>query len=510
MGLTSYVMNTGVGLLELIDTVERRPSKMQEKVLRKLLYKARRTAFGKHFRFSNMLLTYDMVAEFQKQVPIHDYNKIFNDWWSRSLEGEADVAWPGTVNYFALSSGTSGASSKYIPVTTDIQQSMRKAAFNVFAAARKFNIQDEVLLKNWLTIGGSATLKKHNSSWVGDLSGINSLKPPFWVKNFRKPGIEVARLENWEDRTDAIMKHAHEWDVSSLVGIPSWVQLTLEKIIDYHGINNIHEIWPNLSLFVTGGINIEPYLHSFEKLLGKPIDYLDTYLASEGFLAYQSTPGDSSMKLLLNEGIFFEFIPFDEHNFDENGQVKTGVSPLTINEVEKGVDYALLISTSAGAWRYLIGDVVRFSDVEAYKIHITGRTSQFLSVCGEHLSVDNLNHAITKVNNQYNFDFSEFSVGAVPKEGHFHHEWFIGSDQAYDEKLIASLIDDELKQLNDDYKAERGAMLRPPKVNLIPPHLFLEWKRQKGKLNGQSKVPRVLKGDRLEAWKEFVTQKSSC
>lgn len=476
----------------------------QEKVLIKLLTNASYTEIGRKYGFANSLKHDSIVESFKSSVPIYDYETIYNEWWSRSLQGASNVSWQGNVKYFALSSGTSGAPSKYIPITKEMQKSIRRTSFDVLRSTYKFNMTTKLLMKNWLTIGGSATLTPVNTSMVGDLSGINNLKSPFWVQRFKKPEMKIAKLKTWEERQDAIVKNAPNWDISILVGIPSWVQLTLERIVDHYSLDHIHQLWPNLSLFTTGGVALDPYRKSLDNLLGQPIHYLDTYLASEGFFAYQNDLTDNSMKLVLDEGVFYEFVPFGPETVDESGKVKDGVQTLRIDQVEEGVNYALLISTCAGAWRYQIGDTIRFTDVKNHKIIITGRTSQFLSVCGEHLSIENIDQAISRIKVKHNLNITEYAVGATPAESHFRHEWYIGTDQNYDAQSIANLLDEELKSLNDDYRTERSAMLRSPKVNLIDSSLFLQWKKSKGKLNGQSKMPRVIKGDMREDWVSFV------
>lgn len=476
----------------------------QKRHLKKLLRTAEDTMFGSHYDFYSILNSSDPVKAFQKNVPIHNYEEIYEKWWSKSLEGATDVAWKGGIKYFALSSGTSNDSSKYIPVSEDMQRSMKKGAVKIARSIRRFGVPYHVFFKEWLTIGGSASLSRIQNSLVGDLSGINSLDTPMWVRPFKKPGLEIAQLKTWQERTEAIVKHAPEWDISTLVGIPSWVQLTLEKVIEHHNLNNIHELWPNLSLFVTGGINFEPYRSSFRELLGREIAYMDTYLASEGFFAIQQTPEDTAMTLITDGGIFYEFIPFNAVNFDEMGKLSADAPVLTLDEVKNGQEYAIVVSTCAGAWRYLLGDTVLFTDVSNNKIRITGRIGQFLSVCGEHLSINNLNTAIAQVCQKHGINIKEFTVGATPCDGHFRHEWYLSHDSQLSEETIAQLIDDELMILNDDYKAERGAMLRKPVVHVVPHDLFLDWINDRGKMNGQSKVPKVFSREKLEGWQKYV------
>ncbi len=496
-------------MLDMVETPKGTPMNQQQNVLHKLLKKSQQTAFGKTYEYPQILKSPFPYREFKNRVPIHDYDQMFEKWWSRCLEGEKNVVWKGTVKYFALSSGTSGAPSKYLPVTSDMQQAMRRAAFRIFSGLKNFPISNDLIFKDWLMIGGSASLETHNQSLVGDLSGINSLNPPIWLKKFKKPGIEISKLKSWEARTEAIIEQAPNWDVSIISGIPSWVQLTLEKVIERYELDDIHQIWPNLSLFIGGGVCFDTYRDSFNQILGKPIDYLDTYLASEGFFAYAKSPHDDAMNLILNDGVFYEFIPFDEQNFDSDGKLKPSAKAYTIEEVDVETDYALVISTCSGAWRYLIGDTIKFTDLDSMKIKITGRTKHFLSVCGEHISVDNLNRAISNLNSKFNLGIDEFTVGAKPTGGHFAHEWFISSKVIRDPNQIASLLDKELMALNDDYRAERGAMLGAPEVHLIPNRLFQSWQKIHGKMNGQSKISRVMKGEIFEKWKDFVNRKQS-
>lgn len=482
------------------------PQLQQERVLRSLLKRAEHTAFGQHFGFGHMLAAQDIVSAFQRTVPLYDYDRLFNDWWHRVLAGESDVCWRGTVKYFALSSGTAGATSKYIPITTDMRRSMRASALRMFSCLPKYHVPASLYTRDWLAIGGSAQLEQlETGAYAGDLSGINAKRPPMWVRGYYKPGTRIARLPHWDERVAAISELAPKWNVGIILGIPSWVQLTLERIIADHGLSNIHELWPNLQVFVSGGVAFEPYRWSFEQLLAHPLIYQDSYLASEGFIAYQNRPGTHAMHLQLHNGIFYEFIPFTEAHFDEAGQLRPTARVLTISEVERGVDYALLISTNAGAWRYLIGDTVRFTDIERSEIIITGRTKHFLSLCGEHLSVDNMNHAIQQVERNYQLSIPEFTVGGVRAGSHHAHHWYLGCDEPTpDIAELTVALDQALQQFNDDYGAERSAMLAPPQITILPVRRFYEWQRRLGKLNGQSKIPRVMRGERWQAWRAFV------
>lgn len=505
----SKLVHKGMTLARQLDAPWPTPMQLQHRSLLNLLRKAERTDFGTHYHFNDIITASNPVLEFQRSVPIHDYNRIFDEWWHRQLEGEANVSWRGKVKYFALSSGTSEAKSKYIPITPDMRRSMRHAALKMFACLPKYNLPPSFFTKDWLMIGGSASLQDLGHCHAGDLSGINASKPPIWVKKYYKPGTAIARLKNWDERVEAITELAPSWDIGVLTGIPSWVQLTLERIIERYKLNNIHELWPNLKVFVTGGVAFEPYRKSFESLLAHPLIYQDSYLASEGFIAFQSRPGTSAMRLQLNNGIFFEFVPFNEQNFDESGMPLANAKALTINEVEEGVDYALLITTCAGAWRYMIGDTVRFTDKRRSEIVITGRTKHFLSLCGEHLSVDNMNKAIQLVESALNVRIKEYTVSGKKTEGHFAHHWYIGCDDEVPAEKLAQALDDYLKEVNDDYGAERSAMLRPPQVDIIPNERFYDWQRFTGRMNGQSKFPRVMRKEQFAEWQAFVAEKES-
>jgi len=278
----------------------------------------------------------------------------------------------------------------------------------------------------------------------------------------------------------------------------------MEMIIERYKLNNIHEIWPNLSFFVHGGVAFEPYKHGFEKLLGKPLIYIETYLASEGFIAYQSRQDAEAMKLVTNEHIFLEFVPFDNKNFDADGNIIDKPEALMIHEVEEGKDYALLLSTSAGAWRYLIGDTVRFTDKEKCEIIITGRTKHFLSLVGEHLSVDNMNKAIQMVSEELNISIPEYTVVGEPHGNFFAHHWYVACDDRAAAIDIRNKIDTSLKEINDDYAVERVSALRDVYLDILPESTFMEFMKLKGKIGSQHKFPRVLKGKMLADWKQFL------
>jgi hypothetical protein len=281
--------------------------------------------------------------------------------------------------------------------------------------------------------------------------------------------------------------------------------MCMELVIKRYKLNHIHEIWPNLAFFVHGGVSFEPYKHGFEKLLGKPLIYIETYLASEGFIAYQDKQHAKGMRLVTNEHIFLEFVPFDDTNFDHDGNIVDKPEALMIHEVEEGKDYALLLSTTAGAWRYLIGDTVRFINKENCEIIITGRTKHFLSMVGEHLSVDNMNKAIQLVSDELNVSIPEYTVVGKPHGNFFAHHWYVACNDHVTGDVLIEKIDAALKALNDDYAVERTSALKEVHIDILPESKFMAFMERKGKVGGQHKFPRVLKGKMLEDWHTFLS-----
>ncbi|MFY7963461.1 MAG: GH3 family domain-containing protein [Chitinophagaceae bacterium] len=481
--------------------------RQQLRVLKKLMRKARFTQFGQQFKFDEILVAKHSGKKFQELVPIYNYNTIYKDWWHKTLDGISDVCWPGKIKFYALSSGTSEAASKYIPVTNDLLKGNKIVMIKQLLSLRNYqNIPLSSASRGWLTLGGSTDLQKNAGYYAGDLSGITVKKSPFWFQPFYKPGKKIAREKDWNKKLKEIVEKAPQWDIGFIVGVPAWVQMCMEMVVEKYKLNNIHEIWPNLDFFVHGGVSFEPYKKGFEKLLGKPITYIETYLASEGFIAYQDRQNGKGMKLVTNGHIFFEFIPFDENHFDSDGNMLSNVQPLMLHEIEEGKDYALLISTSAGAWRYLIGDTVKLVDKENSEIIITGRTKHFLSLVGEHLSVDNMNNAIQIAAEKLNVCIPEFTVAGIPYNNFFAHHWYVASNDNIDTTLLTKTIDVALNELNDDYAVERKSALKEVFVTVLPETTFMNFMESKGKVGGQHKFPRVLKGKMLEDWKKFIAE----
>ncbi len=512
MAILGSLLKKGIKIRESIEQGTEEPLKLQGSQLRKLLSKAQETAFGQDFEFEKVLSEGNkdprrLYEAFKSRVPTYDYNKLYNAYWYRTRQGEKDVCWPGQVKYFALSSGTSEAASKYLPVTSDMLKSIRRTSVRqILSLSHYKGLPSELFTTSILMLGGSTLLNHAGAYYEGDLSGITASKLPFWFQGFYKPGQKIAKERNWEEKLNEITRMAKDWNIGVIVGVPAWIQILIEKIIAYHKVDTIHDIWPNLSIFVHGGVAFDPYKKSFEKLLAKPITYMETYLASEGFIAFQAFPNRKSMRLVLNNGIFHEFVPFNENNFNADGQLVENPETLMIDEVEENTEYAILLTTCSGAYRYLIGDVIKFVSLKDCEIVITGRTKHFLSLCGEHLSVDNMNRAIQSVAEELNTEINEFTVAGIPYESLFAHHWIIGTDKPVSPDDVKERLDAHLKALNDDYATERTAALKELIIDVVPVQLFYKFLKSKGKEGGQIKFPRVVKGSLYEDLKQFIKE----
>lgn len=512
MALLGNLISRSIRLKKQFDLPVATPEKYQRNTLRQLLERARYTAFGKHYGFSEMLdQELDFRAAFRKTVPVHNYNKMHDEWWHRCQEGEADVTWPGKIKYFALSSGTSESASKHIPVSQDMIKSIKKVGFKQLYSMTDFKVPASAFQKGVLMLGGTTSLYEKGEYYEGDMSGISAINMPKWLSSlFYKPGQKISQRPNWEDRIKLIVRNARKWDVGTVCGVPAWVQIVMEEVIRYHKVQHIHEIWPNLSIYIHGGVAFEPYRESFKKLLGKPITFIETYMASEGSFGFQARPGGHGIKLVLNVGIFFEFVPFNEENFDEDGNIKETPQSLMLHEVDEATNYAVMITTCSGAWRYIIGDVVRFTNAKEHEIAIVGRTKQFLSLCGEHLSIDNMNKAIDIVARKLNIEINEFTVAGYKYENLFAHRWYIGSeDSSVDAEVVKKLLDETLCELNDDYAVERTSALKEVFVEILPNDTFYDYMRAIGKSGAMNKFPRVMKGDAYTKWAEWLEKQKA-
>ena len=479
-------------------------NKAQIKVLRKLLTKAQNTAFGEHYNFPAILSNENIVKAFQESVPTFDYNAMFRKWWYRAINGEGFVSWPGRVKYFALTSGTSESSSKHIPVTADMIRAIKRTSIRQLVSTTRYKFPIEFYEKGILMIGGSTHLNYNGTYYEGDLSGISAGNIPFWFQHFYKPGKRISREREWETKLDEIVRSAPNWDIGIIAGVPAWIQIILERIIEQYDLNSIHDIWPNLAVYVHSGVSFDPYAKTFEKLFGKPVIYNESYLASEGFIAFQSRTDVRVMQLILDNGLFYEFVPFNDNNFDSEGNMIENPEAKTLNEVVEGEEYALLLSTCAGAWRYLIGDTIKFVFKETCEIVITGRTKHFLSLCGEHLSQENMNMALKMFQDEFNIEIREFTVAGFRHGNMFAHKWYLGTNDDIDPGLAANKIDEYLKILNDDYRVERIAAITDVFLEILSPNAFSNWMKIHGKEGGANKFPRVMKGEKYEQWETYL------
>jgi phenylacetate-coenzyme A ligase PaaK-like adenylate-forming protein len=474
----------------------------QLEALRNTIDRAKSTKFGFVYSFHSILDKTDVVSQYQKMVPIVDYDEFHEKWLKGSIAGVKDHTWKGRIKYYALSSGTTGSPSKRIPVTTEMIRSFQRVSLRQFSILHELNLPEEFYSASVLAVGGSTKLTKKSTHIEGDLSGILKKHTSIIAAPFTKPSKKITNLKSWKEKLPLMIEEAPKWNIGIIAGIPSWCILLMEEIVKHYQLDSIHDIWPNLHVYVHGGIYMEPYRDRLEKICAHKVELLDTYLASEGYFGYQTSPNRKGMKLLMNNAIFFEFVPFNSDYFDENGELINKNKAYTISEVKEGIDYALVITTNAGLWRYLIGDLVRFVDLEAHEIIISGRIKQFLSLCGEHLSLDNINQALMKVAHSKGVSISEYTLFA-DEDRQIHH-WYVGSDIPFDSTQIMEELDKELSLLNDDYAYVRKYNLGSPTLTIVPTETFYGFLESLGKLGAQNKMPRVLNKEQAVKWVAYL------
>jgi hypothetical protein len=483
---------------------ESSPIKNQQQMLVNLLKKARHTAFGQHYLFDKILESDNVYRAFSSQVPYHDYT-LMNKWWKRQLQGEADVTWPGKPSYYALSAGTTENEPKRLPATDDLIEAIRKTSLQMILAMRRFKLPAEFFEKQIMMLGSTTSLSDCGDYMVGEISGISARNIPQWFESYYRPGKDIAAIANWDQRVEAIAREAPSWDVGALAGLPSWNELMLKRVIEYNGASTIHDIWPNLMVFASGGIAFNPYQKSFEALMDMPLLVIDTYLASEGFIAFQANQNpDMAMSLSTNAGLFFEFVPFVDENIDQYGSIRQGAPSFSLDEVEHGVDYVLILSSVAGAWRYMIGDTIRFTDTEKAEIIITGRTKHYLNVVGSQLSVIHMNSGMNHLEEKFGLLIPEYTVAAVRENGEYIHHWYLGTEGNPDTAQMVSELDSYLKTINKSYKNSRHQALKNLRITCVPPEVFYDWSEQEQKKGGQVKMPRVMKEEEFKRWEEFA------
>ncbi|MBQ0768762.1 MAG: GH3 auxin-responsive promoter family protein [Bizionia sp.] len=495
------------GAINLKDklTPDVNPIEAQEQVLRHLLETAIDTQFGKMYQFNSLLESETTAKDFAATIPYFDYNSISEQWWSKLHVGEIDVTWPGSPSYYALSSGTTGNTSKRIPVTDAMIDAIRQAGIQQVTALSNFDMPADFFSKEVMMLGSSTNLAEKDNHLEGEISGISASNIPFWFKGYYKPGEDIAKIDDWETRVQTIARRAKTWDIGALSGIPSWMELMMKEVINYHKVEHIHEIWPNLQVYTSGGVAFGPYEKSFNALLGKPITVIDTYLASEGFIAFQSRPETEAMQLVTNNGVYYEFVPFHPDYIKPDGSLVEDAPSITLKDVTLDQDYVLIISTVSGAWRYLIGDTIEFTDVERAEIKITGRTKFFLNTVGSQLSVNKLDDAIQFLEEEFSTTIPEYTLCAKRFDDGFYHTWYIGSDTLKaDENTIAEALDTFLKEANKNYKVARGKALEGVKVNVIAPSIFHDWNGANKKKGGQVKMERVMGENKFKEWERFV------
>lgn len=470
-----------------IEHFMQHPHEVQNDLFLHLIETARDTEWGKKYDYKSIRNT----EEFKERVPVGNYES-HHPFIERMMRGEQNILWPSEVKWFAQSSGTTGSKSKYIPVT---YESLEECHFQGGKDALLFYSQKTPLTKIFdgkgLVMGGSHQINKGNAdSYYGDLSAVMMQNMPFWAHYFRTPNLDIAIMDNWDEKIDKMVAATRNDDVTSISGVPTWTIVLIEKLFEATGKNNLTDIWPNLELYIHGGVSFAPYRDRFKKLIkSSQVSYLETYNASEGFFGIQDSQLSDDMLLMLDYGIFFEFMPMSEYG-------KEFPKTYSLRDVEEGENYAMVISTNAGLWRYIIGDTIKFTELNPYRFKITGRTKHFINAFGEELVIENADYAISQACKKMNASIADYT--AAPKHFTDHqigaHEWLIEFDQM---PLSLDNFVDELdlllKSVNSDYEAKRYkdiAMVKPI-VRAMPKGTFQAWLKHTGKLGGQHKVPRL-------------------
>jgi hypothetical protein len=485
--INSIVSWLNIKRMYYIDLFRKYPFNVQEETFNRLISRAKDTEWGKNYGYSECI----SINQFQSRVPLQTYEEI-KPYVERLRKGEQNLLWPSEIKWFAKSSGTTNNKSKFIPVSNESLEDCHFRGGKDIIAIYNNNFPESGILKGKaLTLGGSHQINNfNNSSFFGDLSAILIENLPFWVTFIRTPSPKISLLPEWEEKLEKLMQHTINENVTNVAGVPSWMLVLFKSILSNTGKKNILEVWPNLELFIHGGVSFAPYRDQFEKLVpsGK-MNYMETYNASEGFFAIQDNPLSNDMLLMLDYGIFYEFIPL-ENIHDENPPV------FTIKDVEINRNYALVISTNSGLWRYIIGDTIYFTTLFPHKIKISGRTKHFINVFGEEVIIDNAEKALIAACSITDSLISEFTAGPVYMGDNVKgcHEWVIEFEKPpADINLFRNELDNALKNLNSDYEAKRykDINLGPPIVHSAKKGTFYRWFQQKGKLGGQNKMPRL-------------------
>ena len=466
-----------------IDLFRKYPHEVQEEWFQKLIENGKKTTFGKQYGFENI----QNYEQFKTQIPVRTY-KDLEEYIESIRQGLQNVLWPSETKWFAKSSGTSGSKSKFIPVTEEsLIDCHFKGGKDMLSIYCDNYPETTIFNGKSLILGGSHEASLNEKAKEGDLSAIIMDNLPLWVNIHRTPSKDIALMNDFEAKIEKIANISSQENVTNIAGVPSWMLVLFKRILEITGAKHIHEVWPNLELYMHGGVSFSPYRKQFEELLPNGVNYLETYNASEGFFGIQEKLNCDEMLLMLDYGIFYEFIPMDDYDLRNT---------VPIWEVEQCKNYAIVISTNAGLWRYLIGDTITFTKNQPYRFKITGRISQFLNTFGEELIIDNTDKALSIACQKTNTNVLEYTVAPIymqsQKKG--GHEWIIEFESAPEDlDFFTYTLDDALKSVNSDYEAKRykNIALVEPKVHLAKKNLFYQWMKSQGKLGRQFKVPRL-------------------
>ncbi|MEE4258100.1 MAG: GH3 auxin-responsive promoter family protein [Bacteroidales bacterium] len=471
-----------------IELFMKYPHDVQKEWFNRLISTAKDTEYGKRYDFSSI----DNYARFRERLPINDYDSLRDD-IEQLMKGRQNLLWPTDIKLFAKSSGTTSDKSKFIPVSQEsLEECHYKGGKDMLSVYMHSNPDSLMFDGRGLAMGGSHTIKELNNDeyYVGDLSALIIQKLPHWAEIMRVPKRKVALMDEWEEKIEKMAQTTIPHNVTSLSGVPSWTLLLLNRILEITGKDNILEVWPNLEVFFHGGVNFGPYRKQFETLIPRhDMHYRNTYNASEGFFGLQERQDHDDLLLMLDYGIFYEFIPMTELDREHPGAIP-------LDEVEVDVNYAMVITTNAGLWRYMIGDTVKFTSTNPYHIKITGRTRSFINAFGEELIVENAEKALEIATRKCKAVINDYTAAPVYLEGKENaaHEWLIEfKREPADLEFFTETLDNALKSLNSDYEAKRyhDMILREPIVRKLPGGTFYKWMKKRGKLGGQNKVPRL-------------------
>lgn len=469
-----------------IDAWKQNPLDAQREVLQDLVTSAQYTEFGRKYNFSKLF----NVKAFKEAVPIHEYDDI-KPYIERIMQGEQNILWNTPIYWFAKSSGTTSDKSKFIPISEEsLQDGHYKASKDVLSMYYQFNPDSNLLTGKGLVIGGSHNINPmNNDAQYGDLSAVLLQNSPFWGHWIRTPDLSIALMDEWESKIEKLAESTIKENVTSISGVPTWTLVLFKRILELTGKQNMSEVWPSLELYMHGGVSFTPYREQFRQLIGKEINYLEMYNASEGFFAAQDVPGQEGMLLFTDHGIFMEFMPVSEYG-------KPNPQTIGLQDVEPGHNYALVISTNGGLWRYLVGDTVQFTSIRPYRVKVSGRLKHYINAFGEEVIVDNSDMAISAACAKTGAIVNDYTAAPVyfSSSSNGAHEWLIEFEKDPDSlEAFTQELDAALKRINSDYEAKRhkSIALGLPVVHALRKGVFAEWLHSKGKLGGQHKVPRL-------------------